>query len=37
MIIFLKNKTTLYRVTDLERGTAERVIYPVGEVQASGQ
>jgi hypothetical protein len=37
MIIFLKNKTTLYRVTDLERGTAERVIYPVGEVQASGR
>ena len=37
MIIFLKNKTTLYRVTDLDRGTTERVIYPVGEVQASGQ
>lgn len=37
MIVFLKNKTTLYRVTDLDRGASERVIYPVGEVQASGQ
>lgn len=36
-IIFLTNTTTLYRVTDYERGTAERVIYPVGEVQVSGQ
>lgn len=34
-IVFLKNMTALYRVTDLERGTAERVIYPVGEVQVS--
>lgn len=37
MIVFLKNQTTLYRVTDMESGTSERVIYPVGEVQASGQ
>jgi hypothetical protein len=36
MIVFLKNQTTLYRVIDMESGTSERVIYPVGEVQASG-
>lgn len=37
MIVFLKNQTTLYRVADMESGASERVIYPVGEVQASGQ
>jgi len=37
MIVFLKNMTTLYRVTDIGSGTSERVIYPVGEVQASGR
>lgn len=36
-VVFLKNTTALYRVTDFERGTAERVIYPVGEVQVSGK
>lgn len=36
-IVFLTNTTTLYRVTDYERGLAERVIYPVREVQVSGQ
>lgn len=35
MVAFLKNQGTLYRVADLEQGKAERVIYPVGEVQAS--
>lgn len=37
IIIFIKNSTTLYRVTDVDRGTAERVIYPVGEAQVSGK
>ncbi|MES2980826.1 MAG: hypothetical protein V4727_00815 [Verrucomicrobiota bacterium] len=37
VIIFIKNSTTLYRVTDIERGAAERVIYPVGEAQVSGK
>lgn len=36
-IVFLKNVTTLYRITDIDTGTAERVIYPVGEVQVSGK
>lgn len=36
-IVFLKNLTTLYRVTDIDRGTAERVVYPVGEAQISGK
>ena len=36
-IIFMKNSTTLYRVTDIDRGTAERVIYPVGDAQISGK
>ncbi len=36
-IVFLKNVNALYRVTDIDRGTAERVIYPVGEVQVSGK
>jgi hypothetical protein len=36
-IIFIKNATTLYRVTDIDRGTAERVVYPVGETQVSGK
>jgi hypothetical protein len=37
IIIFIKNATTLYRVTDIERGIAERVIYPVGDAQVSGK
>jgi len=37
VIIFIKNSTTLYRVTDIERGLAERVIYPVSEAQVSGK
>ena len=37
VIIFIKNATTLYRVTDVDRGTAERVIYPVSEAQVSGK
>jgi hypothetical protein len=36
-IIFIKNATTLYRVTDIDRGTAERILYPVGETQLSGK
>jgi hypothetical protein len=36
-IIFIKNKTTLYRVTDIERAAAERVLYPVAETQLSGK
>jgi hypothetical protein len=36
-IVFIKNVTTLYRVTDIERGTSERVVYPVGSVQISGK
>jgi hypothetical protein len=36
-IIFIKNVNTLYRVTDINGGTAERVIYPVGEAQVSGK
>ncbi len=36
-IIFMKNVTTLYRVTDIDSGTAERVIYPVGEARVSGK
>ena len=36
-IVFIKNVTTLYRVTDIDRGLAERVVYPVGEVQVSGK
>ena len=36
-IIFIKNATTLYRVTDIDRGTADRVVYPVGETQLSGK
>jgi hypothetical protein len=36
-IIFLKNMTALYQVTDIESGTSARVIYPVGEVQVSGR
>jgi hypothetical protein len=36
-IVFLKNSTILYRVTDIDRGTAERVVYPVSETQLSGK
>ena len=35
-VVFLKNQATLYRVTDCDQGTADRVIYPVGQVQLSG-
>ena len=37
IIIFIKNATTLYRVTDVDSGASERVIYPVGEAQVSGK
>lgn len=37
VIIFIKNANSVYRVTDVDRGTAERVIYPVGEAQVSGK
>ncbi len=36
-IVFIKNVTTLYRVADIDSGTAERVIYPVGEARLSGK
>jgi hypothetical protein len=36
-IVFLKNQSALYRVIDYERGTSERVIYPVGEAQVSAR
>jgi hypothetical protein len=37
IIIFVKNATTLYRVTDVDSGASERVIYPVGDAQISGK
>lgn len=36
-IVFLKNQSVLYRVIDYDQGTAERVIYPIGEAQVSGR
>lgn len=34
-IVFLKNGSTLYRVTDLDQGWVDRVVYPVTEIQVS--
>jgi len=36
-ILFLKNASSLYRVTDIDRSTAERVFYRVGEIQLTGK
>jgi hypothetical protein len=34
-IVFLKNGSDLYRVTDFDKGKADRVAYPVTEIQVS--
>lgn len=34
-IVFLKNGSELYRVTDFDQGKADRVVYPVTEIQVS--
>lgn len=34
-VTFVKNLTTLYRVTNLQDGSSSRMVYPVGEVQLS--
>lgn len=36
-IVFIKNVTTLYRVTDVDNGASERVVYPVGDAKLSGK
>lgn len=36
-IVFIKNVTTLYRVIDMDQGTSERVIYPVGDARVSAK
>jgi hypothetical protein len=36
-IVFIKNLNTLYRVTDIDSGASERVIYPVGDAKVSGK
>jgi hypothetical protein len=36
-IVFLKNATSLYRDSYIDRGTAERVFYRVGEIQLTGK
>ncbi len=35
IIVFLKNGSTLYRVTDLDQGKTEPVVNPVTEIQVS--
>lgn len=35
IIVFLKNGSVLYRVIDLDQGKADRVAYPVTEIQVS--
>lgn len=34
-IVFLKNNTALYRVTDIDQGASERITYPVSNVLIS--
>lgn len=36
-VVFVKRQGTIYRVSDIARGSAERVVYPAGEVQVSGK
>ena len=35
VIVFLKNGSALYRVTDLDQGKADRIAYPASDIQAS--